>query len=113
MDIARIVLFTTLTFWLGILTIGGIVLVLDPLGLGTIPYLALDHRLLGLFMLILPLSYLLLGLLRRQPLKLGPWELPMVRPRLGLPQLAVGALDWVMASVVLHALLPATATIGF
>lgn len=112
-DIARIVLFTTLTFWLGILTIGGMVLVLDPLELGAIPYLALDHRLLGLFMLILPLSYLLLGLLRRQPLKLGPWELPMVRPRLGLLQVAVGALDWVMASVVLYVLLPATATIGF
>lgn len=112
-DIARIVLFTTLTFWLGILSVGGVVLALDPLDLGTIPYLTLDSQLLGLFMLILPMSYLLLGLLRRQPLKLGPWELPMIRPRLALPQLAIGALDWVMASVVLYALLPVTATVGF
>lgn len=112
-DIARIVLFTTLTFWLGILTTGGVVLALDPLGLGAIPDLAPNLRLLGLCMLIPPLSYLLLGLLRRQPLRLGHWKLPMVRPRLALPQLAVGALDWVMASVVLYMLLPATATLGF
>ena len=112
-DIARIVLFTTLTLWLGILTVGGAVLALDPLDLGAISYLALDHRLLGLLLLILPIAYLLLGALRRQPLKLRSWELPMVRPRLALPQLAVGALDWVMASVVLYALLPAAATIGF
>ena len=112
-DIARIVLFTTLTLWLGILTVGGAVLVLDPLDLGAIPYLALDHRLLGLLMLILPTGYLLLGALRRQPLQLGPWMLPMVRPRLALSQITVGALDWVMAGVVLYVLLPASAKVGF
>ena len=112
-DIARIVLFTTLTFWLGILVIGGVVLALDPLDLSVVPYVALDSRLLGLSLLGVPLAYLLLGLLRRQPVKLGPWELPMVRPRLALPQLMVGALDWVMAGVVLYVLLPDSAGIGF
>ena len=112
-EIARIIVFTTLTLWLGILAVGGAVLALDPLDLGAIPYLDLDGRLLGLLMLILPATYLLLGLLRRQPLALGPWQLPMVRPRLALPQLAVGALDWVMASVVLYVLLPPLGTVGF
>lgn len=112
-EIAKIVVFTTLTLWLGILSVGGAVLALNPLDLGAIPYLALDGRLLGLLMLTLPAIYVLLGLLRRRPLELGPWQLPMVRPRLALPQLAVGALDWVMASVVLYALLPALETVGF
>ncbi len=112
-DIARIVLFTTLTLWLGILTVGGGVLALAPLDLGALPWLAMDSRLLGLLLLSLPAAYLLLGLLRRQPLRLGHWELPMVRPRLALPQLAVGALDWVMASTVLYILLPASETLGF
>jgi len=113
-DIARIVMFTTLTLWLGILTIGGGMLALDPLDLGNIPYLAVDSRLLGLLMLILPIGYLLLGWLRRRPLPLGAvWELPMVRPRLALSQLVIGALDWVMASVVLYTLLPVTETVDF
>jgi phosphatidylglycerol lysyltransferase len=112
-DIARIVVFTTLTLWLGILAVGGAVLALNPLNLRAVPYLGANSRLLGLSMLILPVAYVLLGVLRRQPLRLGPWELPMVRPRLALPQLAVGALDWVMASVVLYVLLPASAKVGF
>jgi phosphatidylglycerol lysyltransferase len=112
-DIARIVLFTTLTLWLGILTVGGGVLMLVPLDLGAIPWLNMDSRLLGLLLLIPPVAYLLLGVLRRQPLRLGHWQLPMARPRLALPQLAVGALDWVMASLVLYTLLPASETLGF
>ncbi|HMR03726.1 MAG TPA: lysylphosphatidylglycerol synthase domain-containing protein, partial [Candidatus Competibacter phosphatis] len=112
-DIAQIVLFTTLTLWLGILTVGGGVLVLVPLDLGAIPWLNMDSRLLGLLLLIPPVAYLLLGVLRRQPLRLGHWQLPMARPRLALPQLAVGALDWVMASMVLYLLLPGSGTVGF
>ncbi len=112
-DIARIVLFTTLTLWLGILTVGGGVLMLVPLDLSAIPWLNMDSRLLGLLLLIPPVAYLLLGVLRRQPLRLGHWQLPMTRPRLALPQLAVGALDWVMASLVLYTLLPASETLGF
>ncbi len=112
-DIARIVLFTTLTLWLGILTVGGGVLMLVPLDLSAIPWLNMDSRLLGLLLLIPPVAYLLLGVLRRQPLRLGHWQLPMARPRLALPQLAVGALDWVMASLVLYILLPASETLGF
>jgi phosphatidylglycerol lysyltransferase len=112
-EIAKIVMFTTLTLWLGILTVGGGVLALDPLELGAVPYLALDSRLLGALMLLLPTVYILLGALRRRPLHWRLWELPMVRPRLALPQLAVGALDWVMAGVVLYALLPVDDGVGF
>ena len=112
-DIARIVLFTTLTLWLGILTVGGGVLLLEPLDLRMIPGLALDNRWLGGSMLALPAVYVLLGILRRQPLSVGSWKLPMVRAHLALPQIAIGALDWVMASAVLYTLLPATTTLGF
>jgi len=112
-EIAKIVVFATLTLWLGILAVGGAVLALNPLDLEAIPNLALDGQSLGFLMLMLPAIYVLLGLLRRRPLELGPWQLPMVRPRLALPQLAVGALDWIVASVVLYVLLPALGTVGF
>ncbi len=112
-DIAKIVMFTTLTLWLGILTVGGGVLALNLLDLGAVPWLPLDSRLIGLIMLILPAIYLLLGVLRRQPLPLGPWKLPIVRLRLAAAQLTVGALDWVMASVVLYVLLPDPAAVSF
>ncbi|CDI01429.1 conserved membrane hypothetical protein [Candidatus Competibacter denitrificans Run_A_D11] len=112
-EIAKIVMFTTLTLWLGILTIGGAILALNPLDLATIPYLVLDSRWLGTLLLTPPVLYVLLGVLRRRPIPLDPWALPMVRPRLALPQIMVGALDWVMASVVLYALLPPGVDAGF
>lgn len=112
-DIARVVVFTTLTLWLGILTVGGSVLQWVPLDLRIVPWLHLDRHLLGLLLLCFPVAYLLLGILRRRPLRLGPWELAMVRPRLALPQLAIGSLDWIMASTVLFVLLPTTKTLGF
>ncbi|MFO1424642.1 MAG: bifunctional lysylphosphatidylglycerol flippase/synthetase MprF [Candidatus Competibacteraceae bacterium] len=112
-DIARIVLFTTLTFWLGILTMGGVVLTLNLLDPRVFPHLTMNSRLLGILLLIPPVAYLLLGVLRRRPLQVGPWTLPMARPRLALPQLVVGSLDWIMASAVLYILLPASARIDF
>lgn len=113
-DIARIVLFTTVTLWLGILTMGGAVLVLYPLDGRALPHwVVANGRLLGVAVLSIPLAYVLLGMLRRQPIQLGSWELPMVRLRLALPQLAVGALDWAMAAAVLYVLLPSSAKIDF
>jgi len=112
-EVAKIVAFTTLTFWLGILTVGGAVLAWDPLDLRTVPYLNLDTHRLGLLMLALPLGYVLVGSWRRQPLKLGPWRLPAIRPRLSLPQLAVGALDWLMASGVLYILMASLGPVSY
>lgn len=113
-DIARIVLFTTLTLWLGILTMGGAVLAWHPLDERALPHwVVANGRLLGMAMLSVPAIYVLLGMLRRQPIKLGAWELPMVRPRLALSQLAVGALDWAMAAAVLYVLLPPSAKVDF
>ncbi len=112
-DIGKIVLFTTLTLWLGILSVGGGVLALNPLQLNATPWLPLDGRLIGLLMLIPPAAYLLLGILRRQPLRWRSWTWPMVRWRLAAAQLTVGALDWVMAGVVLYVLLPAPMPVPF
>lgn len=112
-DIGKIIMFTTLTLWLGILSVGGAVLALNPLQPGAMPWLPLDGRLIGLLMLIPPAAYLLLGILRRQPLRWGSWTWPMARWRLASAQLTVGALDWVMAGVALYVLLPDPATVSF
>lgn len=105
-DIARILVFTSLTFWLGILITGGAALWFTPLDMRLLSGLGPYGRWLGALLLLIPAAYLLLGGLRRQPLRLGSWLLPMVRPRLALAQMAVGAMDWVMASLVLYLLLP-------
>lgn len=106
-EITKVLIFTALTLWLGILSIGGGMLAFTPLDLPfqLLPPL-LNTKLLGMMMLIVPGGYFLLGLLRRQPLRFWRWELSMVRPRLALPQILVGALDWAIAGTVLYVLLP-------
>ncbi|MBS1223253.1 MAG: mprF [Proteobacteria bacterium] len=102
-DIARIILFTTLTLWLGILTMGGAVLALNPLDLRAFPHLVMNSRLLPAapllgallayrliyYLLPLALAALALGLyeLRHQkerilwlPRLVGPWA-PVLLPQ--------------------------------
>jgi phosphatidylglycerol lysyltransferase len=113
-EITKVVIFTALTLWLGILTVGGSILAFMSIPLPLqLPLSFINTHSLGLLMLIIPTSYLLLGILRRQPFRLWRWELPMVRPRLALPQLIVGILDWAMAGSVFYILLPPSEAIGY
>ncbi|HET8772626.1 MAG TPA: bifunctional lysylphosphatidylglycerol flippase/synthetase MprF [Thermoanaerobaculia bacterium] len=87
-EVARLIAFGAATFWLGFLTLGGAMLTLDPL---TLP------RFAGPLLLAAPIGYLLLIPRRRSILP---------SPRLALVQLALGAGDWLCASLAFAALLP-------
>jgi len=105
-DLSRIIVFYSTAFWLGLLTLGGWSLVLDPqpglLGLtGTA-----GLRALGIVLLLLPAGYLAVSFLRERPLRFRGLELRVPRPRLALPQLILSVADWALAAAVLYALLP-------
>ncbi len=106
-DIAKVVLFSALTLWLGIFALGGSMLLLEPLALPAslrLPFASAQP--LGLLLLTIPACYVLLSALRRQPLQFRSWELDIPSPGLALLQLVIGALDWFLAGVVFYALLP-------
>jgi phosphatidylglycerol lysyltransferase len=105
-ELSRIVLFQTTTFWLGLLVLGG-----AALGFAPHPWLhespvAPFARGLGLLLMGLGIAYAVLPLLRRTPLHLGRFEVPVPTTRLAVGQLAVSILDWGLAAAVLQALLP-------
>jgi phosphatidylglycerol lysyltransferase len=105
-EISRIVLFQTTTFWLGLLVLGGGSLALAPhpwlKELGVAPPL----RAVGLVLLATGLGYALLPLVRRAPLRLGRFEVPVPQLRLTVGQVGLSVLDWGLAAAVLYALLP-------
>ncbi len=77
LELSRIVLFQTTTFWLGLLVLGG-----ATLGFAPHPWLrdlpgAPLVRGLGLVLLGLGLAYAVLPLVRRAPLRLGRLEVPV------------------------------------
>lgn len=105
-DLSRIVALNGITYWLGLLALGGWTLVSHA-------HAWLDGELarrgaqwLGFACLALAGAYLLLPLLRRTPLRVRGFDLPIPRPPLTLAQLLVSMTDWLLAASVLYALLP-------
>jgi phosphatidylglycerol lysyltransferase len=111
LDVAKVVLFCTLSFWLGLFAITGATLLLVPIPLG-LP-LARWHLLLGIALCLIPLLWLAGGALLRRPIKLWRWKMQLPPLSVGLRQVFVGALDWGLAAAVLYALMPDSLALHF
>lgn len=113
-EIARLVTFTVATFWLGILAIGGIIFVFEPLSMPPLGHLALSSaRPVGLVFVTLIIAYMVGVFWRKRVLHIGNWELPIPSPRLAGAQLLLGSIDWALAASVLYSLLPAHSGLSF
>jgi phosphatidylglycerol lysyltransferase len=105
-DLSRIIFSYSITFWLGLLTLGGLSLVLSPLPRARdMP----AHQLvapLGWLLVLTSLAYVLVTVVRRQPIRIGSFVLPLPSTRIALAQLAMSAVEWGLAGAVLYVLLP-------
>jgi phosphatidylglycerol lysyltransferase len=105
-ELSRIVVFYTTTFWIGLLVLGGLTLVVDPLPtLHQVP----GHqasRVVGALLLGLCLAYAVAAATRRGALHLGRLALALPEPRLVAGQFVLSLLDWVLAAGVAWVLLP-------
>ena len=102
----------SVTFWLGILTLGGL-----RLAIGALP--RLDHlpipaliRPAGWLMMTAPFAYVATTAIKRRPFRFRRFELPLPSPRLACTQLVISCLDWTLAGAVLYVLLPSS-PLGF
>ena len=113
-EIAKIVVFTTLTLWLGLFSIGGIIFTLRPLPLpGWIILPFHSTRPLG-FLLLLPPAIYLLAASRKEPTwRIGKIELLLPEFKSALAQVVIASLDWALAAAVFYALLPPWANVTF
>ncbi len=105
-ELSRIVFSYSITFWLGLLALGGLSLVASPLpGAHALP----GHRLMapvGWLLLATCAAFLVAVVVRRKPIRVGKIELTLPSPRIGFAQLGVSAMDWTLAAAVLYVLLP-------
>lgn len=104
-DLSRIVVSYSVTFWLGLLGLGGLSLVLSPP-----PEIAGVSggwlQPIGWLLVLTPPAYLAATMLRREPLTVRGFTLPMPSPTIAAGQVIVSAIDWALAGAVLYALLP-------
>jgi hypothetical protein len=106
--IAQLILFTHLTFWLGLFAVGGLVFMIDPLTLPRVLKLPFDSvHPVGLIFLSFVLVYFAIGYYWKRPLQIGSESIEFPPSSISLQLIAVSALDWGIACGVLYLLLPA------
>ncbi len=113
-QIATIIAFGTLTFFLGAGVLLGLSLLSQASLSGSVLHVhAALATLVGLLLLCAVASYLYLVCTRHEPLRLGRIEIPVPRARIAFAQIAVACADLLCAAAVLYVLLPQEATISF
>ncbi len=113
-DIARIVAFCTVSFWLGLIVLGGTVFLINPIQIHGVLRLPMHStRPMGAIMLSLAGAYMIWIILKRKPLKIIRWEFPLPPASLSLAQIAVSCVDWTLAAWILYILLPTVPDLPF
>lgn len=105
-DLSRIVFSYSVTFWLGLLALGGLSLALNPLPLGVAGTLSNLAAPIGWSLVAASVGYVIAAAVRRAPIRVRSFELSLPTARLALTQLVVSAVDWALAGAVLYVLLP-------
>lgn len=105
-DLSRIVALNGITYWLGLLALGGWSLVSHPHAWLQGELAQGGARWLGLACLALVGAYLLLPLVRKTPLRVRGFDMRIPPLPLTLAQLLVSVTDWMLAASILYVLLP-------
>lgn len=106
-DVVRIVTFCLVTFWLGFLALGGTVFLFSPPDIPSfihLPFRTLQP--LGVLLLLALVAYFFLILLRKEPIAIRGWVIPVIPARITMAQIAVAASEWLFGAAVLYVLLP-------
>jgi len=113
-EVARLVIFCGLTFWLGFFALGGTVFLVGQQEIpGTLHIPFTSAWPIGAIFLMVVFVYLALITFRRQPLKVHEWEFAVPSIPISVGQIAIASLDWLLAGGVLYALLPAAVKLTY
>nr|WP_183422311.1 bifunctional lysylphosphatidylglycerol flippase/synthetase MprF [Luteibacter sp. Sphag1AF] len=110
-EVARVVLYTTLSFWLGLAALTGVTLLLVPIP-ADVPLASLRVP-LALLLTMVPLAWFLGSLMVKRPLRIFRWRVSLPAPKVAARQILIGALDWGLAAGVLYVLMPEEIAGGF
>jgi len=113
-EIAKVIAFCTISFWLGVVLLGGTFFIVAPPEVPSAVHLPFHSvRILGLLLLLPAVVYLAWIAVRRRPIQIRQWEFDL--PTLGVfgAQVVISAIDWIIAAGVLYILLPDSLPLTF
>lgn len=113
-EITKVIAFISLSFWLGILSLGGTLFILEPLTVPHALHLPFSSiHLFGVFCLSLVGGYFLFTILRKKPFKIRNREFILPSRKIFILQIIIAILDWTLAGYILYLLLPDMSTLHF
>lgn len=111
---AQVIAFSNISFWLGIIAVGGVAFLRQPLAIPSWLNLPFDSAyLLGLIFLTLVGGYFIGSFWLKKPLRIRKWRFTFPSFKLALAQMAIASLDWILAGAVLYVLLPPSIPLSF
>lgn len=113
-EIAKVIAFCTISFWLGFVLLGGIFFLAAPPEIPSSIHLPFGSiRILGVLLLLPAITYMLWIAFRRAPVRVKQWEFEPPSAGLLVGQVATSCLDWIIAAAVLYILLPDALPMSF
>jgi uncharacterized membrane protein YbhN (UPF0104 family) len=113
-EIAKVVAFCTLTLWLGFLSMGSLVFVLEPMVTPPMSYIPFHTTLpLGVLFLCVLAGYVALSAFHRRPLYFRGWKIALPSLPNLFSQILLGSADWLLGGAVLFTLLPSELPVSF
>ena len=113
-EISKVVAFCTLSFWIGVLSVAGVTLLLEPSRLlAALPLPFGVVRGLGVILLGIVVAYLVWSAAKTAPLKLLKWEFPLPSTPLSLGQIGLSTLDWCLVGSICYVLLPPSSAVSY
>ncbi len=113
-EIVRMLVFISMAFWMGLFSVAGVLFVLTPFEIPSRFHLPLaTSQPLGAIMLVVVAAFFVACLVIRKPIHLFKVNIQPPQLSLGVAQVVISALDFLLASATLYVLLPADATIGY
>lgn len=113
-EIAKVIAFCTLSFWLGFVLLGGTLFIGWPPEIPSAVHLPFNSvRILGIILLLPALAYFLWIAIRREPVRIRQWEFDLPTFGVFVAQITISAIDWIIAGSVLYILLPDQLPLSF
>lgn len=114
-EIAQIIAFCHLSFWVGMFAVGGILFLVEPLAVPSLLNLPFESvHPIGAIFLAIVLTYFFWNLLsHRQSIKIGKLTIPHLSWQLSLTQIILTSIDWGLAAGVLYLLLPQPTVLSY
>jgi uncharacterized membrane protein YbhN (UPF0104 family) len=114
LEIAQVIAFCNMSFYLGLLAIGGVLFTFQPLQVPEgLPLPFESVRPLGLAFLGVVGTYLGWNACNTQPIKVGRFTLPHMPVGFAATLIGVTALDWALTAAIIYALLPSPDAVPF